>query len=293
MSKIADNKDIKNLLEKTRQMHDFLFICEKLGEDFDGRGTEIYERGKEIYESAERHTELPDKFNGKFAEYGWFATEELCVDLMEQALAIFQKDGIEQAEKYICSKFDDDYFKFRSHRMKAILVWKDTRRGEFLELAYTDHKHGRYHASVPVVLAQIDGLCLDTNKELFYGNKSALVIDNSIAAHETGLLSHAKKASKPRKKTTDSPIHFPYRHGIMHGRDLAYDNELVSTKCFFLLFALRPWALQCEFDVVDGDRYKEIPGFTPGELLMERITERKRKFSDNTSNATGTSGLPE
>lgn len=269
MSKIADNQNSKNLLEDTKNLallNDYLGIF----------NLDLEERIREITKKAKDQTTLPDRFNDTLAKHGWIATEDMSTPLMEKVLAINQKDGIEAAEKYICSRFDDDYFKLHSHRMKAVWVWKNTSRERLLNLAYEDHKHGRYHASIPVVLAQIDGLSFDTNKESFFSNKSALVIDDSVAAHETGLKALSKKTSKPRNETKGNPIHFPYRHGILHGRELAYDNELVSTKCFFTLFALRPWALKCQQVALSkamGEKFEEIPRFKPGDLLTERIAK--------------------
>ena len=42
-------------------------------------------------------------------------------------------------------------------------------------------------------------------------------------------------------KTTTEQISFPYRHGIMHGRDLAYDNYEVAAKCWCFLFVVHDW----------------------------------------------------
>jgi len=42
------------------------------------------------------------------------------------------------------------------------------------------------------------------------------------------------------------PIRVPYRHGILHGLDLNYDNPLVAAKAWAALFAARDWALKVE-----------------------------------------------
>jgi hypothetical protein len=216
---------------------------------------------------------IADKFNDIFSEHGWIATEDMSVILMEQAVKLFHESGIEKAEEFICKNFDDAYFSLHSHRMQAIWVWSEN-RSRLLSLAFADHKQGRYHASIPVVLAQIDGLSFDTNKESFFDKKSALIIKDSIAAHESGLRNLSNATSKYRAKTRSNLLNFPYRHGILHGRELAYDNELVSTKCFFILFAIRPWALKCqqvEFDRQAGNEHEQIAGFKAGDLLAEKV----------------------
>ena len=268
MTKISDNSDFQSLVtaaNSLEQIESFLRVF-NVGLDLNIR--ESSQRAKGV-------ATIADRFNNIFSEYGWIATEDMSVPLMEQAVKLFREDGREEAEKFICASFDEAYFSLHSPRMRAIWVWSEN-RSRLLKLAFTDHKQGRYHASVPVVLAQIDGLSFDTNKVSFFDKKSALIIKDSIAAHESGLRSLSNTAGKPRTKTRSNPLNFPYRHGILHGRELAYDNELVSTKCFFILFAMRPWALKCqqvEFDRQSGNNYEQISGFRAGDLLEEKVKE--------------------
>ncbi len=49
-----------------------------------------------------------------------------------------------------------------------------------------------------------------------------------------------------RVKTTTEPIAIPYRHGILHGTDLGYDNKMVAAKSWAALFAARDWAIKAE-----------------------------------------------
>ncbi len=269
MTNISDNKNLQNLINDANALAQISNILSAFNIDLD---INI----KELSRSTKAIATIADKFNSIFSSYGWIATEDMSIPMMEQAITIFSREGIEKAENFLCKSFDDDYFSLHSPRMQAIWVWKDTPRPRLLNLAYNDHKQGRYYASIPVVLAQIDGLCYDTNEKSFFDKKSSLIIKNTVAAHETGLQRLSKKISKGNGeiKTRTDPLSFPYRHGILHGRELAYDNELVSTKCFFMLFALRPWALKCqqvEFNRQAGYDYEEIPGFKAGDLLVEKV----------------------
>lgn len=49
--------------------------------------------------------------------------------------------------------------------------------------------------------------------------------------------------TKGRNKTNEESISIPYRHGILHGRELAFDNKLVAAKVWAALFAARDWAV--------------------------------------------------
>lgn len=73
--------------------------------------------------------------------------------------------------------------------------------------------------------------------------------------------------TRSRKKTTTEPVAMPYRHGILHGRDLAYDTKIVAAKCWAALFALREWALA----VRDGEL--EEPAPEPEKSLLETLRD--------------------
>ncbi|MCB9422306.1 MAG: hypothetical protein H6667_21055 [Ardenticatenaceae bacterium] len=271
MSEIKDNTNLQKLENDVESLS-------KLGELLDSLGIEFdHQFLATLRTETFQFVTLADKFNAAFSQHGWIATEDISTKLMEKALEIFHSRGLVESEKYLCESFDDDYFALHSHRMKALWVWKNSERENLLRLAFEDHKNQRYHASTPVVLAQIDGLAFDINKNTFFNHKkSSLILENSVAAHETGLNTLSKISGKPRTKTQSNPIRFPYRHGILHGRDLAYANRAVSTKSFFALFAMRPWALRCqqsELSRQQGLDYEEIPGFTPGDLLQSIIQE--------------------
>lgn len=268
MAKISDNPSLQKLVNDANTLEQ---VCDILY----SFNTELASRIRKCSQRAKGIASIADEFNNIFSAHGWIATEDMSVPLMERAVKIFEADGIERAEDFICKSFDEAYFSLHSQRMQAIWVWKDTPRSRLLNLAFIDHKEGRYHASIPVVLAQIDGLSFDTNRTSFFDKESALVIDDAIAANETGLRTLSDKASKHQTKTNANPLDFPFRHGILHGRELAYDSELVSTKCFFILFAMRPWTLKCqqvEFSRQAGHKYEKIPGFKAGKLLEERVS---------------------
>ncbi len=216
---------------------------------------------------------LPYEFNKIFAEYGWVATDEIPIPLMEDAIDIYKNNGLEAAEKSITDKFNDEYLETKLPRMNAIFIFKGRER--LIRLAYEDHKNKRYHASVPVVLSQIDGLMFDIAGHSFYdSNKKAEKFDYTslLTGLRTDISPIAKKMNKPRNRTSAAPLLFPYRNGILHGRDLNYDSEIVSTKCFFNLLAIRPWALfiqNNEFSKRTGEEFIEIPHFKVGQKLEE------------------------
>ena len=118
--------------------------------------------------------------------------------------------------------------------------------------ALTDYREGRYRACVLVVLALMDGMV----NELFLkakGKRQGLSAEgvnleawNSVSAHSKGLGKVVPILMKGRNKTVTQQIDMPYRHGIMHGMDLGYDNKIVAAKTWATLFSLRDWAIKVE-----------------------------------------------
>src|SRR3970040_376253 len=121
-------------------------------------------------------------------------------------------------------------------------------RRELTKLALDDYRVGRYHASIPVLLAQIDGLVSELHERQrgFFAEDADMQAWDSLAAHSKGLNQLSAIFRKGRRKTSTERIDIPYRHGILHGRDLGYANQIVAAKTWAALFAVREWALKVE-----------------------------------------------
>ena len=117
------------------------------------------------------------------------------------------------------------------------------KRIRLAKLAQDDYLSGRYHACIPLLLSLLDGLVNDVSNHVgFFAANVDLTAWDCIAAHETGLKALAAILSESRKKTNEKSICVPYRHGILHGRELAFDNKVVAAKCWAAMFAARDWA---------------------------------------------------
>lgn len=100
---------------------------------------------------------------------------------------------------------------------------------------------------------------------------------DSIADHHTGLTVLARIFQTGRRKQTTEPLTTPYRNGILHGVDLGYDNQMVATKTWAALFAIRDWALKAEQDLLAAP--PEPPQRSWGDLLQqmrENANEKRR-----------------
>jgi hypothetical protein len=146
--------------------------------------------------------------------------------------------------------------------------------------ALTDYCEGRYHACVPVVLALLDGMVSELHEKRrgFFAEEVDLQAWDSIAAHSKGLNVLVSIFQKGRKTTRIEPIYLPYRHGIIHGMDLGYDNKVVAAKTWAALFATRDWALKAEGGMLEA--HPEEPKKSWAEILREHRQNIRENAED-------------
>jgi hypothetical protein len=141
---------------------------------------------------------------------------------------------------------------FQLWKLRALAIANDAIRGtidereRLLRKALEHHEAGRYDASVPLVLAQMDGIVIDLTgnqwRNFFKDGGKYVVDEETLAGHpDSGLKAIATLMSGPAITTAASGK--LTRHGILHGRELGYDTLLNSTKAFAALFALIEWAV--------------------------------------------------
>ena len=188
-----------------------------------------------------------DKFNKHYSDLGWIAYESMNSDLMKEVIKLAEDNKRDDGEHLLLEYYaDDDRIKYLLTRLKNRTGF--SKRYELLRKAYEDYKSGRFHSCIPVFLMIIDGVVDEVTKS----NKGFFASDfnpnlwNSIVGHESGLAKIAKIYAKTRKKVNTEPITLPYRNGILHGKDINYDNDLVATKCLATIFAVGDWVEQYE-----------------------------------------------
>ncbi len=119
-------------------------------------------------------------------------------------------------------------------------------RARLLDLAAEHHFAGRYDASVPILLAQIEGIVIDVTEGKKYftkrsNQKADVVNPDDLAGIEACMaaLQGAYGEDVPQTQAAGSLS----RHGILHGRELAYDTRVNSAKTWSVLDAIVHWAL--------------------------------------------------
>ncbi len=216
---------------------------------------------------------VPDRFNDLFGSLGWVAYESMNLEAMKEAIHIAESMDINAAEEHLATYYNKETIEFGIQRFKSHPEFR--RRLRLIELAKTDYLAQRYHACIPLLLSLLDGLANDISNHVgFFAKSSDMTAWDCIAAHETGLQSLASLMRKGRKKTNDEVITLPFRNGILHGRELAFDNHIVAAKCWAAIFATRDWAAA----LAEGKKEPKIPKqVTWKELLNSLVENQKQK----------------
>ena len=169
----------------------------------------------------------------------------------EQAILIYENEGINKAEEFLVNSISPEWVEKHVFWLEHIGGFQS--RYILAKKSLEDYKAERYYASILVNLTLIDGWVNELNiinnhRKGFFADDSNLSAWDSITAHNKGLQALKELFSIPRMKTHTEEITIPYRHGIMHGMDLGYDNKIVAAKCWLALFAVREWAIKANKD---------------------------------------------
>ncbi len=241
-SKIADNPTAKEFIEQIKAFDSFealyrvIPFSKKLFPKLDSVFTDFSKLKKQASILL-----IPDEFNKLFSQHGWIAYESMNLDVMNSAIDLHESEGLERAEEYLADSYNEETLKWGILRFNGNSDFR--KRIRLMELAQEDYLSGRHHGCVPLLLSLLDGLVNDVSKHVgFFAENIDLTAWDCIAAHETGLQTLASILTKGRNKTNEDPISIPFRNGILHGRELAFDNKIVAAKCWAALFAARDWA---------------------------------------------------
>lgn len=222
--KIQDNPSIAKI---TNQMESIeaLYKISPILKIFFPKISKAFDSFPEIKNQA-KIFEVPDKFNKRFSELGWVAYESMSLEIMKEAIAKYDTEGVKVAEQFLTDSYDADCLKWGVLRLQGNQEFR--RRIRLIELAKEDYLAKRYHACIPLLLSLLDGIVNDISKHVgFFADSANMTVWDSMAAHETGLQVVASLFTKSRNKTSEEALTIPYRHGILHGRELAFDNKLV------------------------------------------------------------------
>lgn len=207
----------------------------------DDKLNEAFSKIPDLKKEADHLSTLPDRFNQHFSKLGWIAHESMNSPLMDKSVKLAENGELTKAENLLADHFTSTEINWLQHRFKVRSEFRI--RYDLIEIAYNDTLNKCFYTSIPLLLTIIDGVVNDISKSKgFFSNNTDLNAWDSVAAHHSGLSSVRDIFNSTRKKTNSEEIFLPFRNGILHGRDLKFNNKFVAGKCWSTLFAINDWA---------------------------------------------------
>ena len=169
-------------------------------------------------------------------------------------------------------------------------------RARLIGLARDHHLAGRFDASVPLLQAHLEGIAIDvTGGKKFFtksSQKADMVDPTQLVSIEAALAALQATYGQDVKETqTEGSLS---RHGVLHGRELAYDTRVNSAKTWSVMDAMVEWALPKARQVVQARR-AERQAKTAGNQDLDdhgrRVDDREFSETREALRLLGTSAM--
>ncbi|GIV65173.1 MAG TPA: hypothetical protein DCE76_07100 [Anaerolineaceae bacterium] len=172
--------------------------------------------------------------------HGWFFDLEMPLPFLWELENALNEGDTTEAETALV-----DYFRENLQSIENRFTAKFPHRAKIINSAFNAHKRGEYELSIPIFLAQTDGVCYEViNQYLFMrvrGEKkpSTAIYVDSIAS-DTFRHALLSPLSQPlpisaSKNERDKSFNELNRHQVMHGESLDYGTEINGLKSVSLL----------------------------------------------------------
>jgi len=193
-------------------------------------------------ESLQRHfRELPPRTKRALltlAKHGWYLDPDwVPSDIWELEQALEAGDA-EQAEKLLV-----EYYEKRLNEIETSALEAFPERARILSIAFEVHRAGHYAASIPLFLAQVDGICKDvTDGYLFQKHsgkpQTAKYVERIAADRYPAALLSPLSIVLPLGESEAKRAHdFSglSRHMVLHGENHDYDTSVNGYKVVSLI----------------------------------------------------------
>ena len=184
-----------------------------------------------------------DRFYDRLGSRNWIFHEFLPVSNVEAILD--QTATSEEAEQRLIEIYrDEDKLTFWTRRLYSVEGLRE--RSHQIERARGHYCADHFDSAAFHLIAVMDGLVNDFEPDRRHGLASrdpdAMTAWDSVVGHHLGLTNALKAYDKTIKKRVDEEVYELHRHGIVHGTVTRFDNVVVATKAWNMLFSVVDWA---------------------------------------------------
>ena len=184
-----------------------------------------------------------DRFYDRLGPLNWTFHELLPLSDVEAILD--QTTTPAEAEQGLIEIYrETDKLAFWTRRLYGVEGLRE--RSHQIERAREHYFADQFDSAVLHLIAVMDGFVNDFEPDRRRGLASRDPDDmtawDSVVGHHLGLTNALKAYDKTVKKRVDEEIYELHRHGIVHGAITQFDNVVVATKAWNMLFAVVDWA---------------------------------------------------
>jgi hypothetical protein len=172
---------------------------------------------------------------------GWYISIQMPLPAFYENAKQIELENYHEVDEWMITFYEDNLDK-----IKLDLLERFPHRSTILECAFEAHERGNYELSIPVLLAQADGICCElTGIQLYSRRKgrpiTADIIEQraidpfSVAIMEPLRLPLPISASPRDRKADEYPSGSLNRHQILHGEIVDYATRVNGYKAISLL----------------------------------------------------------
>ena len=214
-----------------------------------------------------------DRFYDRLGSRNWIFHELLPISNVETLLD--QTATSEEAEQRLIDIYrDEDKLALWTRRLFSVEGLRE--RSHQIERALGHYFADHFDSAALHLIAVMDGFVNDFEPENRHGLASrdpdAMTAWDSVVGHHLGLTNALKTYVKTIKKRVDGEVYELHRHGIVHGTITRFDNVVVATKAWNMLFAVVDWATATK-----KAQKPEPPKLTPREVIGQMATNARVK----------------
>ena len=184
-----------------------------------------------------------DRFYNRLGPLNWVFHELLPLSNVEAILD--QTTTPEEAEQGLIEIYrETDKLAFWTRWLYGVEGLRE--RSHQIERAREHYFADQFDSAALHLIAVMDGFVNDFEPDIRRGLASRDPDDmtawDSVVGHHLGLTNALKAYDKTVKKRVDEEIYELHRHGIVHGAITRFNNVVVATKAWNMLFAVVDWA---------------------------------------------------
>ena len=197
----------------------------------------------EIEQQVRRLADVVDRFYELLGPRNWIFHDSMNLDRVEEIVT--QTDEAESAEQRLIELYrDEESSGFWLRRLRSVDGLRE--RLHQVQRARAHYDADQFDSCVLHLIAVMDGFVNDfepqARKGLAAREPDDMVAWDSVVGHHLGLTNTLGTYNRTIKKRVDDEVYELYRHGIVHGSIVSFDNIVVATKAWNMLFALVDWS---------------------------------------------------